>query len=389
MKQILPRIELLDPIINVFKRCFSKPQFPHFRRYVGGLITLENKTIEGIASVSTETLDQSSQNRFLTASPWSEEDVGKRYMTILRRVIGQQGISLIIDDTLSKKTGNHIEETQYHKDHASSGYVFGHQWVTALLHVNNLLLPLFPRLYSKNTSSKIEIAKNLIDDVASTLHVQQVILDSWYTATDIIKRCLKHHIQVVGCLKSNRNISPEPGTWIKLSALRKKLTSKNFTSLKIDDECYRVYEIIARLKHIGMVKVLFTQQWDEEHKKWSKTFFLLSTNTQHSPEKILRIYIQRWSIETFHRDIKQNLGCEAYQMRAKRGIIRHMILVTLAYAILKLWMLRKGVLWTIAQTIRYIRTRLFDELLIAIVEEPQLQRRWEIIGPFIRKSAKA
>src|SRR3989344_3606407 len=132
MKQILPKMEILDKVMNFTKKCFTKPQFTHCREYLGGLIALQHKSISSIAAVSVTQHDQSSLNRFLTCSDWSVEELQDRYLKKVRYECNREKVSLIIDDSLSKKTGKHIAEVQYHKDHASSGYVFGHQIVTAL-----------------------------------------------------------------------------------------------------------------------------------------------------------------------------------------------------------------------------------------------------------------
>ena len=388
MKQILPKIEMLNSVISFSKKCFTKPQFAHFREYLGGLITLHNKTVSGIATASVERQDQSSLNRFLTCSDWDEKHLGDRYLKKVRHEFGREKALLVIDDSLSKKTGKHITEVQYHKDHAGDGYVFGHQIVTALVKVRDKVFPLFPELYSKKTCSKIQFAKELVSRAHEKLLLRTVVMDSWYMATEVIKHCLKKRLDVIGCFKSNRNVSFEIGEWTKLSTHSKTLKKKDFRVTIIDDETYRVHERIVRVKHIGMVKLLISQEWMNDEKKWSRPFYLISTNTQQSAVQIIRTYAQRWSIETFHRDIKQNLGLEAYQLRGRTGITRHLILVALAYAALKFWTRLKNVAWTIGETIRHIQGRIFDDLIITLVEEQNEEKRWLIAEPYIRKTAR-
>jgi|SRR3989304_7861650 len=117
MKSIHPKIDVFDGIISFAKKCFTKPQFGHFREYVGGLITLQNKSVSGISGASVASQNQSSLNRFLTCSDWDEDMLQDRYLSKVRHMLGREKASLIIDDSLSKKTGEHIAEVQYHKDH--------------------------------------------------------------------------------------------------------------------------------------------------------------------------------------------------------------------------------------------------------------------------------
>ena len=377
MKQILPKLKEVNKYLSFLKKSFTKPQFSHLTKYISGLIALNKKSIKNINNSSKEEKDQSNLNRFLTESSWNEDKVQERYVKKVNHLTHRKQVSLLIDDSISKKTGKHIEEAQYHKDHAGSGYVFGHQIVTALIICIGLLLPLFPKLYSKKTQSKIELAKQLIEFACSKIRINQVIIDSWYVCNDIIKLCLKKGLILIGNIKSNRLIQFKRGNWIKLSKYYKSISRKKkaFQIVVIDDATYKIHSIIVRLKKVGLVKIVISRQWLEDKKKWSRPFYIICTEIIKPDIYIIREYTKRWSIETFHKDIKQNLGLEAYQMRLKKGITRHIILVTLAYAILKLVMFFKNVYWTIGECIKYIQDKEFDELIIEIIEIDDKQER--------------
>lgn len=369
MKQILPKLKEVNKYLSFLKNCFTKPQFNHVKNYVGGLIALNKKTINSISNSSREEKDQSSLNRFLTEAEWSEDEIQDRYVKKISHQTRRKPTSLIIDDSIAEKTGKHIEEVQYHKDHSGNGFVFGHQVVTALIMCFGLVLPLFPKLYSKKTQSKIELAKKIIEYASAKIRISQVIIDSWYVCNDIIKLCLKKGLTLIGNIKSNRLIQFGENDWIKLSKYYKSISRKRkeFQTLIIDDKTYKVHSKIVKLKKVGEIKLIISRQWLEDKKKWSRPFYIICTDVRKSDICVLREYTKRWSIETFHKDIKQNLGLEAYQMRLRKGITRHLILVTLAYAILKLMMFFKKVSWTVGECIRYIQDKEFDDLVIEIV----------------------
>ena len=369
MKQVLPKLKEVNKYLSFLKNCFTKPQFNHVRNYVGGLIALNKKTISSISNSSKEEKDQSNLNRFLTEAEWSEDEVQDRYVKKISHQTKRKPTSLIIDDSIAEKTGKHIEDVQYHKNHSGNGFVFGHQVVTALIMCFGLLLPLFPKLYSKKTQSKIELAKQIIEYASSKIKICQVIIDSWYVCNEIIKLCLKKGLTLIGNIKSNRLIQFEEGVWIKLSKYYKSISRKRkeFQTLIINDKTYKVHSKIVKLKKVGEIKLIISRQWLEDKKKWSRPFYIICTDVSKSEICILREYTKRWSIETFHKDIKQNLGLEAYQMRLKKGITRHLILVTLAYAVLKLMTFFKKVSWTIGECIKYIQDKEFDDLIIEIV----------------------
>ena len=140
---------------------------------------------------------RSSIARFLSSTAWADADVYRQYLSKVRSLFVRQRVTLIIDDSLSEKTGKHLFGVKFHKDHCGNGYVFGHQLVTALLRTKDLLLPLVPRLYIKKSMSKIQLAKEQILLALQYVKVREVIMDSWYMATEIINLCTSKGIKLV------------------------------------------------------------------------------------------------------------------------------------------------------------------------------------------------
>jgi hypothetical protein len=63
--------DILLKCLEIFKCCFSKPQFENFCFYVIGLILcLESRNIQDINKQLGRNKDQSSRNRFVRESPW-------------------------------------------------------------------------------------------------------------------------------------------------------------------------------------------------------------------------------------------------------------------------------------------------------------------------------
>ena len=63
-----PDIDMLGEKLEVYRNCFSKPQWRHFKIYINGLILGEKgeKNIQDIISNTLDGRNQSSLNRFLT-----------------------------------------------------------------------------------------------------------------------------------------------------------------------------------------------------------------------------------------------------------------------------------------------------------------------------------
>ena len=389
MKQILPKLEEINKHLTFAKKSFTKGGFRHFTAYIDGLITLNKKTVKQISKASLEENHHSGINRVLTEAKFEQELLERKYLKKIFYITKGQKVSLILDDTLAEHNGKKIEETQSHKDHSSDSFITGHQFFTAIIHTELMQMPLFPKLYSKNTDSKIEMAKDTIDFICGYVKLFSVVFDSWYSDKKIIKKCMTRGIKVVCAVKTNRIISTENGKWKYLSSFSRGIHLKNMQNYMIDDEIYKVKSLVAKLNGIPHVRVIISREWDESKKKWGKKFHLISTNTQDTPVQIIRHYRIRWCIETYHRDIKQNLGFAAAFFRKKEGIVRHAIFSTLAYAILKLFMLCRGLVMTIGECCGHIQDKGMDNFIREIVEIEDASERINYFEKvFIRKTAK-
>ncbi len=389
MKQILPKLEEINKHLIFAKKSFTKGGFRHFTAYIDGLITLNNKTVKQISKASIEESHHSAINRVLTESKFEQELLERKYLKKIFYLTKWQKVSLILDDTLAEHNDKKIEETQSHKDHSRDSFITGHQFFTAILYTEIMQMPLFPKLYSKNTDSKIEMAKGTIDSICTYIKLFSVVFDSWYSDKKIIKKCMTRGIKVVCAIKTNRTISKEKGKWVSFASLSRGIKLNSMKSYIVDDSTYMVKSLLAKLNGVPYVKIIISREWDEIKKKWGKRFHLISTDAQDTPVQIIRHYSIRWCIETYHRDIKQNLGFATSFFRKKEGIVRHAIFSTLAYAVLKLFMFCRGLSMTVGECCMYIQDEGMDNFIREIVEIEDASERMNYFEKvFIRKSAK-
>ena len=64
------------------------------------------------------------------------------------------------------------------------------------------------------------------------------------------------------------------------------------------------------------------------------------------------------------------------------------MLVTLAYACLKLWMLWNKVFKTIGEVIDVVQGNAYGDLIVTIVEEPSYKKRMALAEPYLNKIAQ-
>jgi hypothetical protein len=320
--------EEFEKALESFRPHFGAPAFEHFKSYVHGLIVSENLTVEGINRIFIQAGHPSSLNRFLTAGIWKQQEVNDARIDILRTqgALGSKGW-LAIDDTLTHKTGKKIEGVGIFWDHSEKRYVLAHNIVTAeFVNPKGDSHPLDFRLYLKKEQSqekrvpfktKIDLAQELVEDALQRgLEIQGAPFDNWFASKDFIKFLQGKDLHWVTRLKSDRNIKIK-GRYMAISEFAGTLPRESFRRVQIGDRIYQLFSKAVDLKGVGQVRILIS--YDNEDFSGSPAYFA-TDQIRWEGTRILKTYSERWNIETFFRDSKQNLGLESYQLRDLRGI---------------------------------------------------------------------
>jgi hypothetical protein len=119
-------------LLNLFKNCFTNPQFNNSSHLTTSMAISHYSTIFRWSNLYAK--NQSTLNRFLTESPWEEYKVKDRLskITILKFKDCFIGI---IDDTLSHKPyAKKMEGIASHYDSLTDGHCNGHSIVTCGLY---------------------------------------------------------------------------------------------------------------------------------------------------------------------------------------------------------------------------------------------------------------
>jgi len=386
MIQILPELKELNTHLKFTKIAFTKGGFRHIISYINGLIALNRKSIKSIAKNSCYEKNHNAIQKLLQKGKFDQEKLEKRYLKKLKYIFRNSKINLIFDDTLHQRFGKKIEGTQSHKDHCTNGFINGHQYFTAMLVAGRLEFPLFPRLFDRDSISKIDMAIALIKNVSKTIKITNVLCDSWYSDVKIMKLCRKNKIRIVCGIKTNRKIQLKfKQKYVKLTDFSKNnLPTQNYL---IDEKAYQIKSFNVNLNKFAKVNMLISKEYLKE--KWSDNFHLISSVQTDKIIEIIRIYNRRWAIETFHRDIKQNLGFNKCFLRNKTSIVRHSILVSISYIGLKLFMLCNKLDMTIGECIEYITQHEFNKFMQEIIEiEDSEERIAKYTQAFINKTAQ-
>lgn len=381
---ILPFPREFLSFLNVFQDCFSKPQFRNFSQICGGLVLGKSMSIRRF-SVMFEERDHSSLSKFLTRSPWDENKVKSKFHHELFKKV--HGLKVFIgDDTLSEKPfAKKLEGADSHYSNLKKCNAIGHSIVTTGFHTTVGCIPFDSQVYlRKKTAKKLErpfLTKNeimaqKIDSAAKTTNFEYVVVDSWYSNTTVLGKILQLRKKFVTQIKSNRNITIN---YSKREARnhKKNIPIREYFYETVNKNLFRVYEDNGFISGLGTVRILFSQMLLKNKDgtvHWSDTHYLITNDFESPPQKIIEIYLQRNSIEFFHREGKQQLGMSQYLIRNIRGIERYLFLVTLVYAILILLNLQLIEKEKPKQTIGQIKTYLREDCYTNLLKNAKIQK---------------
>jgi SRSO17 transposase len=307
----------------------------HAAAYVLGLaLMIRFRSIAGIARHTAGGAVDNLQH-FLHDSPWDhravEADMQRRVAAEVRR--RGAPIHLIIDDTPVERRGKHIEGSGIH--HSSKGLVRGLCAVTALVRVGDETLAWAVHGYRpkracarKDFQSKVDLAIEIIESADLLGPDVTVLMDAWYTCKRVLNAIAEKGWRYVAALKSNRLVVLE-GRKTSVSNLAKG--PREYQTVRLSKRRkVRVAKRLAVLPGIGPVAIFIT-------KTGGGVKFLVSNDPDLTGPEAVRLYAERFGIETFHRDMKQHLGFGELWMRSWRAVQRHWTLCAVAYTALVLW----------------------------------------------------
>ena len=336
---------IVEEFLPKTKQNFSKPQLENFAKYLTCLMVCEKKNATAINNAFVGHKDQSALNNWLTDSPWSDEELDKARKGLAKEELDTKNIKhavLILDDTLSHKSGKHIEGVNIHFDHAEGKTTLGHQLVTTHLAAGKYSIPVDFALFQRDQGqpgfkSKNELAKQLIAKAVSDgFNFDTVVEDIWYfnyDNTSYIESLGKDW--VAGC-KINRLILFN-GKEVSLADFLKTVPPEEFkgVTLKTSDgeRTFWTYaKNVTLKKHCQRVRVVFSY----EDKVEGEPKVLATNRLNWDAKTVVETYLLRWRIDAFYRDAKQELGLEDSEVRKLHGSKRHWLMVFLADTLLQL-----------------------------------------------------
>lgn len=300
-------------------------------------------TATGLARLLDGEVSHDQITRFLSSEPKRSADLWRIAKPLVRQIESATGV-IVIDDTIEEK--EYTDENElicWHWDHSKGRNVKGINFLSALYVTDQGAVPVAFDLVAKveayvdektgNLRRKSSLSKNeryrslLRICVHNQIKFRYVISDSWYSSSDnmkMIKRDLKK--EFVMPLKSNRKVAlsreqKQSGHYRAVSQL--SLPADATSEIWLEEVPFPLL----------LTKQVFTNEDGSEG-----ILYLVTSDLTLSSGQIQRLYQRRWSVEEYHKSLKQNVSLEKSPTRTPTTQRNHLFSSLCAY--LKLESLR-------------------------------------------------
>ena len=333
-------------------------QRKHFREYTAGLLSeIHRKNIMAIAE-STVECGYVNLHHFLHNSPWDADRLNDRRIEVAwqnRKTRPAVGYRLIIDDSGHRKSGADTDGVARQYIGQIGKVDNGAVVVTSHACDAKRCLPLDLAQYfpasclpkgkeDENFKTKPTMAIELIDKcLARDLKPGRVVADSFYgDNTKFLQALEERNLEYVVALKGARNVYIElPGDKRRekhrLDEVVKTITAEQLTKVTLPLEEPRDVWVVTFNIHfpklIGTRILAIQLNAPTVEEATEVDYFLTNGPEERAIAAWIAIeYSSRNWIEVFYRETKGWLGMAEYQVRSKRTIYRHWMLVFLAFS---------------------------------------------------------
>jgi hypothetical protein len=242
--------------------------------------------------------------------------------SLVLTVLAPDAILLVIDDTLVPRGSLSAPGCDIRFDHAHKinrpDFLRSQNWVTLGIRIftaegRRWVLPLLSRLVpATGNRNKLTLALALIRALAPAADIPiRVLFDSWFMRARLVLPLLHRGFQVVGQARCDTALFLPPPPRAGRGRPRKygqKLTRAEIETLPAilltlnlygTDQTVRLRSVVALARFLRgtPVRAVWCEFFDPKDQAWSKPRLLLASETQLSPETVLRLYARRWGIE--------------------------------------------------------------------------------------------
>jgi len=295
----------------------------------------------GLSSLTDGTVSHDKVTRMLSKEEYTSKDLWLSVKPLVRQH-ERDDACLIFDDSIIEKP--HTDESElvcWHWDHSKQRSVKGIGLLSAFYHTQSgedaqpLRVPVGfqtirkPILYSdiktRKVKRKSEVTKNELlqqmtqQAIHNQLKFKYVLADSWFASADNMRFIHKKGKKFIFDLAVNRNAAlteedRDNGQWTRIDEL--DIPDNTPTKVWLKDLEFPVW---------------LTKQVFKKGDRVVGVRFLVSNDFSLTDDQFTTLYKKRWSVEEYHKSLKQNAGAAKSPTRTTKTQNNHVFASIMAY----------------------------------------------------------
>ncbi len=304
-------------------------------------VTFRSATATGLSSLVDGAVSHDQITRFLSKPSKGSKELWLSVKSLVRQHESEDAC-LIFDDSIIEKP--HTDESDlicWHYDHSKKCSVKGINLLTAFYHSQDsgqefpLRIPVafqcahksvrYSDLVSRKLRRKSVVSKNELmrmmfsQCLQNQLKFRYVLADSWFSAAENMRLIHNKEKYFIFEIKSNR-----------MAALTDEQRNKGRWQ-RIDELQIAVHTPVqVWLKDLN-IKLLLVKQIFTNKDGSTGTRYLVSNDLNLSYQRFETLFQKRWSVEEYHKSIKQNAAAGNSPTRTLRTQTNHLFAAILAY----------------------------------------------------------
>jgi len=311
--------------------------------------SLFSKLLQSHSNVAITTLDQLSKTQ------------ARKLAKALERVRGLPWkILLIIDATIQHRASLHPENAQTFNH--GKGYVIGHQWTNIVLVLGDILIPLPPipfysKGYCRAQGLTYHSEHQRVVDYLKALDLEAylgaydrrevvVLTDSGYDDKKIEQAIAQKGWNFIIALGKTRSVkstalslsSPTSQHWLHVDTFFRRHRRLKWDTVRLQTSGNKRTRMDLRIRHttgylryVGKVELVCSER---RNRPDGRRKYLACNDLRATPRQIVTGYRLRWSVEVFHKCVKQNIGFEDVATHGFDAVVSHVHWVYCAYILL-------------------------------------------------------
>lgn len=305
------------------------------------LTTVHQATATGLSKVLDGAVSHDSITRLLTENEFKSKDLWQSVKPLVRQHETKDGCLIFDDSIVEKKYMDENALICWHFDHSTNKAVKGINLLTAFYHSHHsdqefaLRVPIsfelilktlhFCDVKSKKEKRQSPVTKNEIlrqmvqQSIHNQLKFKYVLADSWFGSSENMLFIHRKKKFFIFDMKSNRKAALSEkdrnnGQWTRID----ELDIPDNTPVKV------------WLKDLE-IPVLLTKQVFKNKSQSTGVRFLVSNDFSLSDDDFTTLYKKRWSVEEYHKSLKQNAAIAKSPTRTVKTQSNHLFASILAY----------------------------------------------------------